>query len=214
MIQASTRFVPHILVLLGLVGIPASLHHAGLYEVEDCADSPALMASANGAAPPAERVRRFTHFWGEGNWGYGTIPLAEDAGEIEYVIVRSFDPKSVYHRPEARLIGRMDRRRSETLPGADRPLPIERAVAERASPSGPTRAFASYLLVYNGEPVSNPYWSQLVSAPLQFVAGRRPMWLFLAFGEVRLKHREAAEEAARDWLQASWQRYRTVCDPG
>jgi hypothetical protein len=69
----------------------------------------------------------------------------------------------------------------------------------------------AYLLVYDSRPVSNPYLAQLLSAPLQLVRGRSPMWLFFISGQVEPDLKESAERAARAWLAAAWEHYGSVC---
>jgi hypothetical protein len=212
MIRVSTRYAPHVLVLLGLVAIPTWLHHAGRFEVDDCADPGALLRQVDGSWPDAVVADRYTRIWGEGNWSHGSARLPSGAGRLEYVIVRSFDPKALYHVPESSVMSqRADERRLEMLRDGDSTLPAQYLVARPTNPSDRRASLAAYLLVYNGKAVSNPYWEQLVTAPLQFVTGRRPMWLFFVSARVRPKHQAEAEEALSDWLLASWERYRLQC---
>jgi hypothetical protein len=108
---------------------------------------------------------------------------------------------------------RPDRRSVQEVVEGNEILPVHRAhyPGELHSESG--LAVVAYLLVYGGQPIANPYWSQLVSAPLQLVTGRRAMWLFLVSAEVRPKERRAAEAAALEWLGEAWHRYQTACSP-
>ncbi len=69
----------------------------------------------------------------------------------------------------------------------------------------------AYLLVYEDEPVSNPYVAQLKHAPLQMLRGSRPMTLFFVFGRSEPATLARAEQLAHAWLWGAWERYRSQC---
>ncbi len=212
MIEASTRYVPHIVALIVLAAIPTLLHSLGRFDVDDCANSPALLAPPDAAHAPllsAEERVHLDNYWGAGNWSAGALDGGDQDQRLRYVIVRSFDPKAVYHWPEARVVDHRHSSRSleeVTIDGMR--LPVHRAFYE---PQGSRTTVVAYLLVYDAQAVGNPYLAQLLAGPKQVLLGRRPMWLFLVYGEVGKGEREAAEQRAREWLASAWERHRTAC---
>jgi hypothetical protein len=215
LIELSTRYVPHILVLVVIAAIPTLLHSLGRFDVEDCASPTALLPPpAPDRAPLGSAVerQRFDRSWGEGNWSTGTLP-GGPVGGLSYVIARSFDPKAVYHWPESRVVSevRPFERGLEEVESQGVRIPVHRAYYE---PEGvPPRGFVvvAYLLVYHSRPVANPYLEQILSAPRQVVTGRRPMWLFLVHGRVGVPQRREAEARATEWLASAWESYRAAC---
>jgi hypothetical protein len=218
LIRASSRYVPHLLVLLLLAAIPSYLHHTDRLDVDDCAHPEQLLDSA--LAPPADgadgadgrRLLGFESSFGSGNWA--VRPLASEKGEIETVVVRSFDPKVVYHWPEGRILPgvRSQARRHEKLDGREgTSLSVHRVFFPDDPPPNAQATLAGYHLVYESRPVSNPYLAQILSAPLQLVRGRRPMWLFFVYGRVPLAEREEGERVVSEWLKEAWVRYQAAC---
>lgn len=217
MIEPSTRYVPHIVALLVLAGIPTLLHSLGRFDVDDCASPGVLLAPpdrAHAQLLSANERRRFDSFWGEGNWSAGHLPDAERGGRLHYVIARSYDPKAVYHWPEARVIaeGRPNSRSLEEVESRGERIPVHRAYYERDSAASPETVVA-YLLVYHSEAVANPYLAQILSGPQQVLTGRRPMWLFIVYGAVEPSEHADAETRAHEWLAAAWERHHAACAP-
>jgi hypothetical protein len=212
LIETSTRFVPHIVALVVLAGIPTVLHSLGRFDVEDCAAPTELLATPGPDQAPmlstAER-QRFDGFWGAGNWSAGTLPPTHDGGaRLQYVIARSYDPKAVYHWPETRVEeARPIARGLEDVEGPGERIPVHRAFYEGAA----APMMIAYLLVYDSEAIANPYLAQILSGPRQVVMGRRPMWLFMVYGKVDESRRADAEARAREWLAAAPERYRAAC---
>jgi hypothetical protein len=213
LIDVSTRYVPHILVLMLIAGIPTLLHSLGRFDVEDCANPAVLLAPPDpgpAALPPAVEGERFDRSWGEGNWTAGALPRGGPAAPLTYVIARSFDPKAIYHWPESRVISevRPIERRLEDVEGDGARIPLHRAYYE---PDGVRRRVVAYLLVYHSRPVANPYLAQILSAPRQVVTGRRPMWMFFVHGQAAPSRMVETERVAREWLAGAWERYREAC---
>lgn len=217
MIELSTRYVPHIVALVVIATIPTLLHSLGRFDVDDCAAPELLLAPpARDRAPfltTGER-RRFDSFWGAGNWSAGTLPAAASGGRLSYLIARSFDPKAVYHWPEARVISvRPGKRGLEEVESQGVRLPVHRAYYEPDGRSADV-ALAAYLLIYDSRPVVNPYLAQILSGPRQVVTGRHPMWLFIVYGTVGEPERRDAEQRAHEWLASAWESHRAACAPG
>lgn len=229
MIQASTRYLPHIVLLIALAALPTWLHRTSRLDVEDCADLDALLSLPGGAPVSAEALRtaspqeaswppreRFLSLASaDGRWAEGRIPVDGSDEALDFVVVRSFDPKLLYHWPSGRLHWnngtslRVERSELERVGS----LPVHRGYYDSLDAGSRRRWVVAYLLVYEGRPVANPYLAQLLWAPLQLVRGRSPMWLFFASGRVPASLREPAEEAARRWIGAAWERYAAVCRP-
>lgn len=214
MTAVSTRYVPHIVTLLVLAAIPTLLHATGRFDVDDCAASALLLApppsSERALLSTQERIR-FDRFWGAGNWVAGSLPDDGTGGRLSWVIARSYDPKTVYHWPETRVLpGRASGHAREEASFDGVRIPVHRAFYE---PDGQTatRAVVAYLLVYGGRPVRNPYLAQILSGPLQVVRGRRPMWLYIVYGKVGEARRVEAEQRAHAWLASAWSRHQEVC---
>jgi hypothetical protein len=216
LIEVSTRFVPHIAVLVLVAAIPTLLHSTGRFDVEDCAAPAVLLAPPDADLAPllsaAER-QRFDRAWGAGNWSAGTLPRVDHAARLSYVVARSFDPKAVYHWPESRAVWevRPVERRVEEIESEGVRIPVHRAYYERDLTRPGHSILVAYLLVYQSRPVGNPYLAQILSAPRQVVTGRRPMWLFLVYGRVPNAQLAETEASVREWLAATWQRHRAVC---
>jgi hypothetical protein len=217
-IGASTRYVPHIVALIAITAVPTLLHHAHRLDVDGCADPSALLVApgrlAEGAGPDAARAAHYTKMWGAENWSHGVVPLLSPSSRLESLVVRSFDPKVVYHWPETRVAsGRPDRRVLQEAGRNGRTLPIHHPFYDSVDSRRGTVRVARYLLAYHAEPVSNAYRAQLLAAPVELVTGRQPMWLFFVYGDVSPEEREEAEEAALDWLFSAWDRYQAACAP-
>jgi hypothetical protein len=211
LIDVSTRYVPHIVILVVIAAIPTLLHSLGRFDVDDCAAPEQILAPPVLPLSPAER-KRLDLAWGEGNWSLGTLPEIEGAGRLDYVIARSFDPKTVYHWPESRVIWdvRPEHRAVEEVQTAGVRIPVHRAYYEPDNPSRESLVM-TYLLVYHSRAVANPYLAQVLAGPREVVTGRRPMWLFLVYGRIPPSERREAEARARQWLVSAWERHRAAC---
>lgn len=215
MTRASTRFVPHILVLLVLAGVPTLLHSYGRFDVEDCRNPAALMVLHNGSQRASwVRERWLERASATREWRQGKRPIPATLHELRTVVVRTYDPKIVYHQPEIALVRGFgaDAREVEWIEHAGEALPVHRPYFGIHS-DRPAKVVAAYLLVYRGRPVANPYLAQLLAAPLELASGRSPMTLFFATATVGRGEVELAEEAADRWLAETWSAYRSACHP-
>jgi hypothetical protein len=218
---ASARYVPGIVLLLLLTAVPALLHESARFEVEDCAAPDEVFALGDGVLPDGgsrEPVQRYLRRAAAGGrFAAGQLPLAGGRAKLEFVLLRSYDAKLVYHWPAARLTWtargsqRPDRQALDLWAAPTGPLPVHRAYFETLEQQSAGAWVVAYLLVYHDRPVSNPYLAQLRAAPVELLSGRRPMWLFYVSGHVPPGQRTAAEEAAREWLLGAWQRFRSSC---
>lgn len=212
MSAVSTRYVPHIFVLVVVAAIPTLLHSLGRFDVSDCAAPERLLGAPEPSVTAVDR-RRFDAAWGAGNWSAGEVPGEAGAGPLHYVIARSFDPKTVYHWPEARVVwdARPEHHGVEEVEVDGMRIPVHRPLYEPESGGPREWPLVEYVLVYHARPVENPYLAQVLSGPRQVVAGRRPMWLFLVYGRFDAAARSAAEERGREWLASAWERHRAAC---
>jgi hypothetical protein len=144
-------------------------------------------------------------------WEGAVAPQPNRFG-LEYAVIRSYNAKRLYYRPEHRYLrGVVPHVKTiEWIDYAGTRLPIHRSFYPSTA-SSQHKHIVAYLLMYEGRAIGNPYIAQLVSAPRQLVRGSRPMTLFLVSGEVHSSDFEAAEADAREWLQKAWQQYRAVC---
>ncbi|MEN8182663.1 MAG: hypothetical protein ABFS46_09025 [Myxococcota bacterium] len=156
MIQVSTRYLSTL------------LHHSGRFEIDDCSDpSTLLILRPDGlAAMPtgldAERRRQYVNQWGTTGWVVGAEPFEASEASLRYVIVRSFDPKTLYHFPGSRVLGKRASRQTleEFDDGAGGP-PLHWLHYDEPGPATDRVRMAGYLLVYESKPVANPYLDQL-----------------------------------------------------
>ncbi len=128
---------------------------------------------------------------------------------FDFSIIRSYDAKRLYHRPENSLVehAMVARRAIEWVPAGSSALPIHRAYYDDTAPT----IVVAYLLAYRSSPVANPYWAQLRAAPVELLAGRRPMTLFLVQARGSLGSVREMEKVEREWLLSVWERYCSAC---
>jgi hypothetical protein len=99
--------------------------------------------------------------------------------EVILTVVRSYDPKKLYHHPELAVAygGGAAFEPAEVQRFTQRP---EIAVhVLRAAPGG-TSGLAMYVLHYDGRFVEDPIWFQLRTAGELLFSARKPMTLFFA----------------------------------
>lgn len=216
MTHPSTRYVPALVALLVLAAIPVFLHTSGRFDVDECRNTAALLvASRKGGGPASPSTQRGGRtLWLKraspaGEWAEGTLPVDGLKSTFETMIIRSHDPKKVYHNPDSVLVrgARSEEADVEWIERGSTRIPIHRPRFGGADAG----TVAAYLLVYNGKPVTNPYLAQLLAAPRQLITGREPMTLFFVSGQVHPLRMEIAEEAMRDWLFSEWRRYQSIC---
>jgi hypothetical protein len=218
LIQASTRFVPHVAVLLVFTAAIALLQGGGRRDLEDCANPAALLPNgdpsprASDANAEKRRTSRQRAVGERGRWTEGTTTTPEDF-RLEYAVLHSYEPRRIYHQPGRNLVSEARSRTDELewVRDGDRELPIHRLRFERSTRSAGPEVVAAYLIVYHGEPVTNPYRAHLAAAVPELWSGRRPMTLYLASVRAPAARRAQAEAATQRWLLERWQNHREAC---
>lgn len=211
MISVSPRYAVPVLVLALLVGVPVYLNFAGVLRHDDCAHPEVLrVLSIDGSQPvPIERALSAEIV----QWSEGTVPLGErPEPPFRYAIVRSLDPGRVLNRPYGPVLDDFD---ASSQGQAWRERDGTRLPMHWVEGRAPKRSsFASYVYVYDGEPVARPLLAILLSAPVRLLRGAQPLTLMVIGGEVAESRLETTRAAAEDWLFAAWSHYREVCRPG
>lgn len=208
MTRLSLRYVRPLSACLLLVLIPVVVHSYLQIEIDDCKAPTAFVpksaqASHSGGSRDARMRERFqSSQWDEGSF-------VKDGTRFDFTIIRSYDAKRLYHRPETSLVehGNVKRREIEWVRTDSGALPIHRAYYDDTDPA----ILVAYLLVYRSSPVASPYWPQLRAAPVELFTGRRPMTLFLIQAHGSPGSLREMEKVEREWLLSSWEKYGSAC---
>ena len=209
----SDRWATALLAVCAIALVPVVLHSYLSWRSDDCANPTALvppMAPDGDTAARDAQLRHDIEYLSQ--WREGKLAAASGSPELDWVVVRSYDPKQLYYRGTKRVwkdvtVG------GDTLEWIDadgEKLPIVRSKANNDSEHGPKAVIAA-LVVYDGEPVEAGWLAQLRAAPRLLFAGTRPVTLFAVRGEVPEALVPAAEQRARRWLVDSWRGYRGLC---
>jgi len=212
-ISPSSRWVPHLSVLLALALVPVTLHAYLGMQGDDCANPTALAPRWDPGDDPTPHLQYIEERMKPALWRRGKL-RADGGSTLEYVIARGPDAKHIYYRPEYKLLQRSRPVRQEVvwIEDEDGDLPVHRPRYERGL-ADPLVPMAAYLLIYDGRPVENAYREQLLSAPGLIFRGRMPATLLFVSGRVLPEEMEAAEARAYEWLRRAWRNYRDVCVP-
>ena len=211
MIPVSFRYVRPVGLLLALASVPVIAHSVIGLASETCADPKTLLAGFDAPEPSPARAEFLRSVMHMSEFAEGSVTRDGRTTGLDYLVLRSWDPKRLYHRPEQRLLkGAITKGTNwEWLEAGDGKLPIQSVeydelLIEHHKPA------AAYLLVYDGEPVSNPYWAQIRSSLRQLLQGRQPMTLYFVYGTGG-RDPAATEARMRSWLVDAWRRHRSVC---
>jgi len=205
----SVKYLRSLSVCFFAALIPVVLHSYFHVKIDDCKAPSALIsgpasASDNGGKRDAFMRDRFeSSQWQEGSF-------SKDGLQFNFSVVRSYDAKRLYHRPENSFVEHsaiVDRRDLEWVEGNSGKLPIHRAYYGDTDPA----ILVSYILVYHSSPVASPYSAQLRAAPVELISGPRPMTLFLIQAHGSPTSLQEMEKLEREWLLASWEKYRSAC---
>jgi len=178
-------------------------------EIDDCKTARAFLpesapASHSGGGRDAWLGERFqSSQWSEGSF-------FRDGQRFQFSIIRSYDAKRLFHRPENSLVEHafvVKNREIEWVRADSGALPIHRAYYGDMDPA----ILVAYLLVYRSSPVASPYWPQLRAAPVELFSGRRPMTLFFIQARGSPGSLREMEKVEREWLLSSWEKYRSAC---
>jgi hypothetical protein len=194
------------------VSVPVLVHSYGDSKVEDCSNVDALFATAAGAGGAgAQRNSSMWYQFRAAKWAEGAFAETDPPLQFEFVIIRSYDPKRLYHRPETYF--RQQTSSSQLVQSMTRntgSVPVHVVRYEQ-----PDRAqVVAYLLVYNSKAVANPYLAQLAAFPSQLITGAKPMTIFLIFGSAPRRAEQALEDRVAAWLSDAWKRYEGACLAG
>ena len=206
--RLSLRYVYGISACLLLALIPVVVHAYLHLEVDDCRRTPLLLPQITRASTSAEKREAWmrdvfqSSLWNEGNF-------VKDGFRFDFSIIRSYDAKRLYHRPENYFADRafVERRTVEWIPDDSGEIPIHRTYYGHTD----SVTVLAYLLVYRSSAVASPYWAQLRAAPLELFSGRYPMTLFLIQTHGPAARLGTMEAMAREWLISEWQSYRSAC---
>jgi exosortase/archaeosortase family protein len=206
----ATRFALPLALLCAFAAVPVAMHSSSRMRSDDCAN-PGALAPVEASAD-TERARYMETHYQASQWREGVLPATADAPELQWALVRSYEPRLLYYRGSRRLWLDVEPGGDtlEWLESDDGKLPIVRSRLSGERPEQPRAVIAS-LLVYEGEPVAEGWRAQLRAAPRQILTGSRPMTLYTVRGDVSDGNREATEKRARAFLVDSWRTYRALC---
>ena len=207
MIQLSLRYVRPLSACLMLALIPVMVHTYSKTERDDCQATSALLPEGTSASNSGgKRDAWMRDNFQSSEWQEGSF--FRDGLRFDFAIIRSYDAKRLYHRPETSLVSAVVKSRDmEWLPANAGSLPIHRVYYGNTDPA----ILAAYLLTYHSSPLASPYWAQLRAAPAELFTGRRPMTLFFIQAQGSPGSLQQMESVEREWLLTSWDKYRSAC---
>jgi hypothetical protein len=208
MTRLSLRYVCPLSVCLLLALVPVVVHSCLKVEIDDCRapwafmPEPAQASDSRGSRDAWMREFFQSSQWREGSFFQGGV-------RFDFSIIRSYDAKRLYHRPETSLVEHaiVQGRGIDWVQADSGAVPIHRAYYVDTDPA----ILVAYLLVYRSSPVASPYWPHLRAAPAELFRGRRPMTLFLIQARGSPRSLREMEKAEREWLLSSWEKYRSAC---
>ncbi len=212
MTPVSTRYGPHLLILLLLASVPVLVHFYVGVRADACANPGALRETAGIAGSRLGRERPDMHHRTRVQWTEGFVDMGRPGQrELAFRIQRSFEPSRYYLGPTAYRAATpfADRAELRWVDADGEKLPVH-LLYDR---SEPRVKLSAYLYVYDSQPVWHPFPASLGSAPWQLVHGTRPLTFYLVYGSVPRARVAVAEELATQWLVAAWKHYRGVCSP-
>ena len=208
MTRLSLRYVRPLSACLLLALIPVVVHSYFRVEIDDCKAPWAFVPeSAQASDSGGSRDAWMRELFQSSQWDEGSF--FRDGLRFDFSIIRSYDAKRLYHRPENSLVEHaiVERRGIEWVRADSGALPIHRAYYGDTDPA----ILVAYLLVYRSSPVASPYWPHLRAAPVELFSGRRPMTLFLIQARGSPGSLREMEKVGREWLLSSWEKYRFAC---
>jgi hypothetical protein len=188
----SHRFIPAVCLLLAAALVPTIIHSYSGAAHDDRRTTAAIPAGLVGHdSVPSERAatwgkRRFdSDDWTE------RVYSAVGGQKVRLTVVRSYDPKSVYHHPELAVAYRTSFVGEDVIRMDERPeIPVH-----VLKPGPGVDARAMYVLHYDTRFVDNPIAFQIRAAGELLFSKRRPMTLFFVFNEnARAVDRQAESE--------------------
>jgi len=208
-IPLSRRYLPHISIALLLTLIPVAVHSYVKLKDDDCVRPSELFSACDFEGDRESTGRRLKGMFGDVDWCGGTLPGRDGGPALDYWILRSYDPKKVYHLPEIGFVrgAAPSARGTEWLQVGSEKVPVHRSYYPRTD----VDVFVAYMLIYDSEPIGNPYIAQLLSFPRQLIRGTAPMNLFFVSGRGPAGTLTVMEQTGIPWLLESLRRYRLLC---
>ncbi len=207
------RYGLALFALFTLALVPVVVHSYLQLRTDDCANPQALVPEMAPGSVTPERDAFIHRFIDVHQWRDGRLPAWDGSPELQFTVIRSYNPKQLYYRGTGHLWNDIERGGDtlEWIDSDDVKLPIIRSRTEDDNRRG-TAPVVAALLVYQGEPVESGWRAQLRAAPRQMLTGSRPMTLFAIRGSpTSPEQRAAAEKRANQWLVDSWRTYRAIC---
>lgn len=200
----SARYVPVVCVLLAVALVPTVIHTYAADPWSDGRTAGAISSTLAGyTGLPSDRhpgwgQRRF----GSDDWVERTY--ARNNHEVRLTVVRSYDPKTLYHHPELAIaygysFAGLDTRHFESHP--DVPVHVLR-------PNVGERARAMYALHYDDRFIDNPILFQLRTAGELLFTPRKPMTIFFVLDALAEPDADAAAPALSPLLFAAIDEFR------
>ena len=211
MIRLSYRFAPQVVALLLLPLFPVVIHSYSRFRSQDCADMESVLSLAGPRREQPARDEWMSSQFAAAKWREGSLPAGSGSRQFKTDVIVSYDAKKLYHHPETALIrgASADSRATEWIEAGESSIPIHRAYYTAGDPL----TVAGYLLVYNSQPVANPYVAQFAALGTQLFRGRAPMTMFFISARGPAGEAEAMEREVRQWLAGAWRQYKAAC-PG
>ena len=209
MIPLSKRYLPHVSLALLLTLFPVVLHSYVELNRDDCVPAQEILALCDKNIDVEVTGRRLKNLFGEVESCGGHLPGPSDSPSLDYWVLRSYDPKALYHLPETGFVrgAAPSRRTTEELSSHYGPVPVHRAYYNDSDGD----IYVAYVLIYNSEPIANPYLAQILSFPKQLLTGTSPMNLLFVTGRGPRGTLAQMEEQGALWLLDSLGRYRSLC---
>ena len=208
----SGRYTAALFGLSTLALLPVLVHSYLRIHPDDCAHPDVLVPRQAAGTFSPDREEELRRNFDLHQWREGRVASANGAPELQFAVIRSYDPKELYYRGTRRIW-------KDVEPGSDslewidsdgERLPVVRSAVSDQVHRQESVVIGS-ILVYEGQPVANGWLAQLRSAPRQALLGSRPMTLFAARTEVPASQADAARRRVDDWLTRSWRDYRAIC---
>jgi hypothetical protein len=211
MTRPSARYAPLLLVLGLLTAAPVAFHRLERPRNDECADPEALreVPRLAGSGRPVERWEK--HGPEVIQWTEAGLPVPGQREDLRAAVIRSYKPIGLYTRTPRLVLGPFEAEQQgiRTVEAGDRQLPVQTVFDGTHG----RNAMASYLFLYQGEPVAHPFVAQLLDAPSQLFTGTHPLTVILVGGEVPRARRGQAQEVAGRFIAAAWRHYRESCFP-
>ena len=214
MTPVSTRYIRPSVLLLTVALLPVWAHTLEWRRGDDCADPVALwkataiegtLGGGEGQPPPINENYRVQRTLGTAR------PGAPDLPELEFEILRAYDPKDLYldARSPTRLALQVSSRPPKVrwIAVDGERLPIQLTQVEQSGRS----EVVAYLYAWGARPVAHPFRAQLAAALPQLFTGTRPMTLLLVSGYASPVRAAALKDSAIEWLGKAWRHYRGAC---